>query len=158
MKRLLKNIVAFLSFINWSVNQHAHIKKAMKKNLIWSFIVLLLIVSMYEVIFRTRTVTYMGEDMNWFIEINSKLVGLNGSYRIKVRYKGKEHIQDVDFKINPYYELRFSSFNKNNYYYWDCKDDCGYYDKNSKLRLFIFWVGNNSEEKMAIIDLKKIIK
>lgn len=131
----------------------------MKKKIIWSFIVLLLIVSIYEVIFETKTVTYVGEDKNWFIEINSNLVGLNGSYRIEVRYKGKKPIQDVDLKINPYYELRFSSFTKNDYYFWECKDDFGYYDKKSKLRLFIFWKeANNSEEEMAIIDLKKIVK
>ncbi len=129
----------------------------MKKNLIWTIIFLVMLVSICEVIFRTKTVTYMGEDKNWFIKINSKLVGLNGSYSIEVRYNGKESIQYVDFNIHPHYEVGFPSLNEKGYYFWECKDDCGYYDKDSKLLFFIVWKeDNNSEEKMKFIDLRKI--
>jgi hypothetical protein len=47
----------------------------MKKKIVWSFIVLMLLVCIYEVIFRIKTVTYIGEDNNWMITINAKLVG-----------------------------------------------------------------------------------
>ncbi|MDR6999051.1 hypothetical protein [Neobacillus niacini] len=129
----------------------------MRKKLIWSFIVLILVVSIYNLIIRTRTVTYMGENKNWFIKINAKLVGLNRSYSIEVKYKGKATIQNADFNIHPrHYDLGFHSFNKNGYY-WVCKDDCGYYDKDSKLLFFIVWKEkNDTEEKMNFIDLRKI--
>ena len=99
----------------------------------------------------------MGEDMNWFIKINAKLVEFNGSYSMEVRYKGKKSIENVDFRIYPHYEPGFPTLNENGYYYWECKNDCGYYDKDSKLIFFIFWTEDNkSEEKMKMIDLRKI--
>ncbi|MFD3449872.1 hypothetical protein ACFDTO_35435 [Microbacteriaceae bacterium 4G12] len=130
----------------------------MKKKIIWVIILFVLLFSYYEVIFRTKTVSYMGESRDWFIEINSKLIGLNGSYSIEVRYKGKNSIQYADFNIYPhFYNVGYSSFDKNGYFYWKCKDDCGYYGKDSKLLFFIVWKeGNDSEEKMQFIDLRRI--
>lgn len=131
-----------------------------KKKLIWALIILVLLASIYEVVIKTQTVTYMGENKNWLIKINSKLVGLNGSYNIEIRYKRKATIQNADFNIHPqHYASGFPIFNKNGYYYWECKDDCGYFDKESKLLFFIVWrENNNSEEKMNFIELRKISK
>jgi hypothetical protein len=129
----------------------------MFKRIIASLVVLVLVISIYKVIFQTRTVTYIGEDENWFIEINSKLVGLNGSYRIEIQYKGNEVIRNVDFNIHPHYEGVLPSLNKDGYYYWECRDDCGYYDKKDKLLFFVVWKeANHSGEKMRFIDLRKI--
>lgn len=112
---------------------------------LWLFIFLVLLVSIYIVIFRAKTVTYFGEDKNWIIKINAKLVELNGSYSIEVQYKGKESIEYADFNIHPHYEVGFHSLNDNGYYYWKCNDDCGYHDKDSKLIFFIVW----KEEKQS---------
>jgi hypothetical protein len=129
----------------------------MKKKLIGSLLALVLLILLYEVIFRTKTVTYIGENDHWFAKINAKLVGLNGSYSIEVRFKGKEPIQNVDFNIYPDYHVGYIPVHKNGYYYWECKDDCGYYDKESELLFFISWKEkNNLDEKMNFIEMKKI--
>ncbi|WP_423801221.1 hypothetical protein [Neobacillus sp. SAB-20_R2A] len=130
----------------------------MKRKLFRTFIVLILLVLIYDVNFRTKTVTYLGEDANWSIKINSKLVGLNGSYRIEVQYKGSKSIEYIDFNIHPpHYEAGIPSLDEKGFYQWECKDDCGFYDKDEKLLFFIVWKeGHHSEEKMRFIDLKKI--
>lgn len=98
----------------------------------------------------------MGEDNHWHVKIHSQLVGLNGSYYIEVRYKGIETIRYLDFNIHTHYS-GFAPSNNSDYYYWECKNDCGYYDKESELLFFIVWKENNDlEEKMNFIDLKKI--
>jgi hypothetical protein len=115
-----------------------------------------MLVLIYDVIFRTKTVTYVGEDTNWFIKISSKLVGLNGSYIIEVQYKGENSVKLVDFNIHPHYEVGIPYLNEKGNYYWECKDDCGYYDKEDKLLFFIVWKEDKqSEEQMKFIDLKK---
>lgn len=130
----------------------------MKKKLISALIIFVLLVLVYVVVIKTQTVTYIGENKNWLITINSKLVGLNGSYSIEIRYKGKATIQNADFNIFPqHYSSGFPSFNKKGYYYFECKDDCGYFNKESKLLFFIVWKeNNNSEEKMNFIELSKV--
>jgi hypothetical protein len=129
----------------------------MKKKIVWSFIVLVLLVCIYEVIFRIKTVTYIGEDNNWMIKINAKLVQFNGSYRIEVQYKGKESIENINFNIHPHYGVGSPSLDKNGYYLWECNDDCGFYDKDSKLIFFIVWKEENKPgEIMKLIDLRKI--
>lgn len=49
----------------------------MKRKLIWT---LILYVLLFDEVFRPSTVPYMGEDKNWLIRIEGKLVGLNESY------------------------------------------------------------------------------
>lgn len=81
----------------------------MKKKLIWIIILLILLGALYEVIFRTKTVTYMGEDRDWLVKVHAKLVGLNGSYNIEVQYKGKESIQfEVVLQAN-HFSHKFST-------------------------------------------------
>jgi hypothetical protein len=130
----------------------------MKKKLLTWLTIFLLILAFYDVIFKTRTVTYFGENKSWMVQIKAKLVGLNGSHSIEVRYKGEESIHDVDFHIHPqHYGGVFPTFNKEGVYYYECNDDCGFYDKSTKLLFFISWKENDQpEEKMNFIDLKKI--
>jgi hypothetical protein len=129
----------------------------MKKKLMWWFILFILLFAVYEVIIKTKTVTYFGENEVWLVQIKAKLVGLNGSHSIEIRYKGKEIIQDVSFHIHPHYDGGYVSFNNDGIYFEECKDECGYYDKSAELLFFIAWKENNRlEEKMHFIDLKKI--
>jgi hypothetical protein len=128
----------------------------MKKKLIWTIILFILVFALYVVVFRTKTVTYSGENKDWSIKIHSKLVGLNGSYRIEVQYKGEEPIQYVDFNIHPHYDVGIPDLNETGYYIWECKDDCGYYAKESELLFFVIWKGKDSEEKGRFIVLRKI--
>jgi hypothetical protein len=128
----------------------------MKKKLIYTLMTLLLLVSFYEVIFRTKTVTYKGEDSQWSVNIENKLVGLNGSYGIEIRYKGKEQIKFVDFNIHPHFRGGFPVKREEGSYYLECNQDCGYYEKESKLLFFIVWrEGEKGEEHMRFIDLIK---
>lgn len=127
----------------------------MRRKLLWAFIILFLLLSLYEVVFRTRTVTYFGENQNWSVKINSKLVGLNGSYNIEIKYKGKGSVHYIDFNIHPRYGGGSAESIKNGYYYEEC-NDCGYYDRDAALLFFIVWKEkNNSEEKMEFIQLMK---
>jgi hypothetical protein len=128
-----------------------------KKKIIWSIIILVLVVTFYEVMVRGKTVTYMGEDENWVISINAKVEGLNSSYRIVVKYKGKEEIEQLDFNIHPHYESGLPSLDKDGYYVFECKNECTYYDKESELLLFIIWKEkNHSVENLDFIELRKI--
>lgn len=129
----------------------------MRKKLIWSIITLVLLVSIYEVMLRPKTVTYMGEDENWLITINAKIEGLNSSYRIVVKYKGNEKVENLNFNIHPHYESGLPLLDENGYYIFECKNECTYYDKESKLLLFIIWKEkNHSEENLDFIDLRKL--
>jgi hypothetical protein len=129
----------------------------MKKKLIYTLLLLLIVFSFYEVILRTKTVTYKGENSQWSVQIDNKLVGLNGSYRIEIRYKGKERIKFVDFNIHPHFRGGFPARNEEGFYYWECNQDCGYYDQESKLLFFIVWKeGEKEEEQMRFIELRKI--
>lgn len=144
----------YLGIINIS---YIEVYFIVKRKLIWALITLVLFVLLFEVVFRTRTVTYMGENKNWLISINAKLVGLNGSYNIEVRHKGKEPIHGVYFNIHPHYDVGFPILNDKGYYYWECKDNCEYYDKDSKLLFFVSWKEDKiTEEKMEFIELRKI--
>jgi hypothetical protein len=126
-----------------------------KRKLIWLLVLLVLFVSLYWVVFRTRSVTYQGEDKNWLVEINAKLVGLNGSYNIEIQYKGRESINDVDYNIYPHYQGGYFSLNGEGSYSWEC-DSCGYYDKDEELLFFITWrEGKSSDEKVKWITLRK---
>jgi hypothetical protein len=128
-----------------------------KKKIIWSIIILVLVVTFYEVMVRGKTVTYMGEDENWVITINAKVEGLNSSYRMVVKYKGKEEIEQLDFNIHPHYESGLPSLDKDGYYVFECKNECTYYDKESELLLFIIWKEkNHSVENLDFIELRKI--
>jgi hypothetical protein len=109
----------------------------MRKKLIWTIIIVVLFVSFYEVMLRGKTVTYMGEDENWRITINSKIEGLNSSYTVEVKYKGIEEIEQLVFNIHPHYETGLPVLDKDGYYIFECKNECTYYDKESKLLLFI---------------------
>jgi hypothetical protein len=129
----------------------------MRKKLIWSITILVLLVSFYEVMLRGKTVTYMGEDENWLITINAKVEGLNSSYRIVVKYKGNEKVEYLNFNIHPHYESGLPLLDASGYYIYECKNECTYYDKESKLLLFIIWKEkNHSVENLDFIDLKKI--
>ncbi|WHZ05547.1 hypothetical protein QNH48_13340 [Neobacillus sp. YX16] len=129
----------------------------MRKKLIFSIIILVLFVSFYEVMVSGKTVTYMGEDGNWLITINAKIEGLNSSYRIVVKYKGKKEVENLNFNIHPHYESGLPLLNENGYYIYECKNECTYNDKESKLLLFIIWKEKNqSVENLDFIDLKKI--
>ncbi|MBT2689651.1 hypothetical protein J7I93_15785 [Bacillus sp. ISL-47] len=130
----------------------------MYKKLIGLLIVFLLLFSFYELMVKTKTVRYMGEDENWYVEINSKLAGLNVSYTIEVRYKGKEKIQSAEAAFHPHYNnMSFPSIDKGGYIYWECRDDCGYYDKESELLFFIVWKEDGDlEEKMSLFKLRKM--
>jgi hypothetical protein len=129
----------------------------MRKKLVWSIITLVLLVSIYEVMLRPKTVTYLGEDENWLITINAKIEGLNSSYRIEVKYKGNEEVENLNFNIHPHYESGIPFLDENGYYIYECKNECTYYDKESKLLLFIIWKQkNHSVENLDFIDLKKL--
>lgn len=129
----------------------------MRKKFIWSIMILFLLISFYEVMVRGKTVTYMGEDENWRITINSKIEGLNSSYRVVVKYKGLEKIEQLDFNIHPHYETGLPSLDKDGYYVFECKNECTYYAKESKLLLFIIWKEkNHSVENLDFIELRKI--
>jgi hypothetical protein len=129
----------------------------MQKKLIWSIIIFVLLISFYEVMVRGKTVTYMGEDENWRITINSKIEGLNSSYTVVVKYKGVEKIELLDFNIHPHYETGLPSIDKDGYYVFECKNECSYYDKESKLLLFMIWKEKkHSVENMDFIELRKM--
>jgi hypothetical protein len=129
----------------------------MQKKLIWSIIIFVLLISFYEVMVRGKTVTYMGEDENWRITINSKIEGLNSSYTVVVKYKGVEKIEQLDFNIHPHYETGLPSIDKDGYYVFECKNECSYYDKESKLLLFMIWKEKkHSVENMDFIELRKM--
>lgn len=99
----------------------------MKRKLIRTLIVLLVLVLIYDVNFRTKTVTYFGKDANWSIKINSKLVGLNGSYRIEVQYKGNKSIEYIDFNIHPQqYEAGIPSLDEKGFYQWEVRMTVGF--------------------------------
>jgi hypothetical protein len=118
--------------------------------------VFVFLIAFYVVMFRTKTVTYVGEDENWLIKINASIVELNSSYRLEVQYKGNENIELVNFNIHPHYETGLPTLDENGYYLYECKDDCNYHDKDSKLLLFIIWMEkNHSVENMDFIELKK---
>jgi hypothetical protein len=128
----------------------------MKRKLIFSIMIVVLLVSFYEIMIKGKTVTYMGEDENWRITINAKIEGLNSSYQVVVKYKGKKEIEQLNFNIHPHYESGLPSLNKDGYYVFECKNDCTYYDKESKLLLFIIWKEKkNSVENMDFIELIK---
>jgi hypothetical protein len=129
----------------------------MRKKIIWSTIILVLLISIYEVMLRPKTVTYLGEDEHWRITINAKIEGLNSSYTVLVKFKGNEEIEKLDFNIHPHYESGLPSLDKEGYYIFECKNECTYYDKESKLLLFIIWKEkNHSIENMDFIELRKI--
>jgi hypothetical protein len=129
----------------------------MWKKLIWSIMIVFLFVSFYEVMLKGKTVTYMGEDENWRITINSKIEGLNSSYTVEVKYKGIEEIEQLDFNIHPHYETGLPSLDSDGYYIFECKNECTYYDKESKLLLFMIWKKkNHSLENMDFIELRKM--
>jgi len=128
-----------------------------KKKIIWSIIIVILFVTFYQIMLRGKTVTYMGEDENWRITINSEIEGLNSSYTIVVKYKGNKEIEHLNFNIHPHYESGIPSLNNDGYYIYECKNECTYYDKESKLLLFIIWQEKNHlVEKMDFIELRKI--
>ncbi|MFL0366181.1 hypothetical protein ACH0BF_24630 [Pseudobacillus sp. 179-B 2D1 NHS] len=131
-----------------------------KKRLVLSLIILALVVSVHEVVIKTRTVAYIGENENWLIKINSELVGLNASYKGEIQYKGKATIKNADFNIRPeHFTAGPPIFDKHGYFYWECKDDCEYSDKEPKLLFFIVWrENNNSEVKMNFVELKRTSK
>jgi hypothetical protein len=121
-------------------------------------ILFILFITLYLVVFRTRSVTYQGEDKNWRITIHAHLVGLNGSYNIKIQHKGKAPINDVDYNVYPYpnYQGGHVFLNEEGFYYWECNDDCGYYDKDEELLFFISWrEGTSLNEKAKWIKLRK---
>jgi hypothetical protein len=129
-----------------------------KRKLIWSLILLTLFVCLYVVVFRTQSVTYQGEDENWCVKINAELVGLNGSYHIKIKYKGKESISDMDYNIYPHYGGGFPSQDEDGFYHVECNDQCGFYDKDKELLFSITWIEEKSlEEKVKWFKLKKEI-
>jgi hypothetical protein len=131
----------------------------MKKKFIWSIIVFVFLIAFYEVMFRTKTVTYLGEDENWLIRINASIVELNSSYRVEVQYKGSEDIENVNFNIHPHYETGLPTLDENGYYIYECIDECNYHQKESKLLLFIIWKEkNHSVENMDFIELRKMEK
>jgi hypothetical protein len=130
----------------------------MRKKLIWSIMIVVLFVSFYVVMLVGKTVTYMGEDENWRITINSKIEGLNSSYTVEVKYKGIEEIEQLYFNIHPHYETGLPVLDKDGYYIFECKNECTYYDKESKLLLFMIWKEkNHSEENMDFIELRKSV-
>jgi hypothetical protein len=130
----------------------------MKNKILWGLILFLLVFSLYEMVFRTKAVSYVGEDRDWLIKIDAKLIGLNGSYNIEVHYKGKDIIQGVYYHIHPHYEVGFPSLNEHGYYYSECKSDCGYYDKDSTLLFFITWQDDKlAQEKAKFIELRKTL-
>jgi hypothetical protein len=129
----------------------------MRRKLILSILLLILLVSFYEVMLKGKTVTYMGEDENWLITIHAKIEGLNSSYRIVVKYKGNAEVENLNFNIHPHYESGLPLLDESGYYIYECNNDCSYYDKESKLLLFIIWKEkNHSAENLDFIDLKKI--
>jgi hypothetical protein len=129
----------------------------MRKKIIWSTIILVLLISIYEVMLRPKTVTYLGEVEHWRITINAKIEGLNSSYTVLVKFKGNEEIEKLDFNIHPHYESGLPSLDKEGYYIFECKNECTYYDKESNLLLFIIWKEkNHSIENMDFIELRKI--
>ncbi|MDM5327138.1 hypothetical protein [Neobacillus sp. CF12] len=131
----------------------------MRKKFIWSIVVFVLLISFYEVMVRGKTVTYMGEDENWRITINSKIKGLNSSYTVVVKYKGIAEIEQLNFNIHPHYEAGLPVLDKDGYYIFECKNECTYYDKESKLLLFMIWKEkNHSIENMDFIELRKMNK
>lgn len=131
----------------------------MRKKVIWSIVVFVLLISFYEVMVRGKTVTYMGEDENWRITINSKIEGLNSSYTVEVKYKGIAEIEQLNFNIHPHYETGLPVLDKVGYYIFECKNECTYYDKESKLLLFMIWKEkNHSVENMDFIELRKMNK
>ncbi len=112
----------------------------MKKKFIWSIIVFVFLIAFYEV-----------------IKINASIVELNSSYRVEVQYKGNEDIELVNFNIHPHYDTDLPTLDENGYYLYECKDECNFYDKESKLLLFIIWKEkNHSVENMDFIELKKM--
>lgn len=128
----------------------------MNRKFIWSIIIVVLVVSIYVVLYRTKTVTYVGEDENWHIKITAKIVEMNSGYRVEVQYKGSERIEKLDFNIHPHYAAGLPTLDENGYYLYECKDECGYFDKESKLLLFIIWQKESqSEENMDFIELRK---
>jgi hypothetical protein len=129
----------------------------MRRKLILSSILLILLVSFYEVMLKGKTVTYKGEDENWMITINAKVEGLNSSYRIVVKYKGNEEVENLNFNIHPHYESGLPSLDDNGYYIYECNNECSYYDKESKLLLFMIWKEkNHTVENLKFIELIKI--
>jgi hypothetical protein len=129
----------------------------MRRKLIYSIILLVLLVSFYVVMIKGKSVTYMGEDKNWRITIHAEIEGLNSSYRIVVKYKGNTEVENLNFNIHPHYENGIPSLDENGYYIYECNNDCSYYDKESKLLLFIIWKEkDHSVENLDFIDLKKV--
>jgi hypothetical protein len=129
----------------------------MRNKLIWSIMIVVLFVSFYVVMLRGKTVTYMGEDENWRITINSKIEGLNSSYTVEVKYKGIAEIEQLNFNIHPHYETGLPVLDKDGYYIFECKNECTYYDKETKLLLFMIWKEkNHSVENMDFIELRKM--
>ncbi|WP_147535504.1 hypothetical protein [Bacillus marasmi] len=118
---------------------------------------LIIVISLYFVVFRTRTATYFGEDQDWQVKVQSKLTGLNGSYTIKIHYKGEKSIQVKDYQITPFFEGLYESELINGQIIYECTDDCGYFDRNENLTFFIVWVEKgNQAEKMRLIKMIKI--
>jgi hypothetical protein len=129
----------------------------LNKIILW-FGLLVLLISLYFVVFRTQSVIYYGEDKEWSVKINAQLEGLNGSYTIKIQHKGKESINVIDYNIYPHYQGGVVFLNKDGYYLEKCKDDCGYYDQDEELLFFIVWREDNfPKEKREFLKLRKTL-
>ncbi|USK50437.1 hypothetical protein LIT38_02915 [Bacillus sp. CMF12] len=115
-----------------------------------------MIFTIYEVMLKTKTVRYTGENGDWSVEINAKLTGFEGSHSIKIRYKGTGTVERADYRIFPDdYEGGYPDFDKKGNYYWECRD-CGYYDQKDELLFFIVWKERGtSDEKVGFLDLKR---
>ncbi|MCS0788359.1 hypothetical protein [Cytobacillus pseudoceanisediminis] len=128
----------------------------LKKKLIWLCVVTVLIFTFYEVMLKTKTVRYTGENGDWSVEINAKLAGLEGSHSIKIRYKGSGTVERADYRIFPDdYEGGYPGFDNKGNFFWACSD-CGYYDQKDELLFFIVWEERGKAgEKAGFIVLKR---
>lgn len=128
----------------------------MKVNHLRFMVLLLIVLCFYLVVFRTRTVTYQGENANWHVRVQAKLTGLNGTHTIRIKYKGKKSIRVGEYHIKPFFEGEQEPELINGEIVYQCTDDCGYYSKNETLIFFIAWVeGANQIEKINLIDMSK---
>ncbi|HYK72592.1 MAG TPA: hypothetical protein VEV44_05600 [Pseudoneobacillus sp.] len=119
-------------------------------------LIIILLIAVYVVFVQSKTVSYQGEDYDWKVKYSAKIVGLDTSYRLRIKYKGKRTISDVEFNIHPYYAMGIPSLNDDGSYVWECKGECRYIGNHEELLSFISWKeGKYKEEQMRFILLKK---
>ncbi|WP_442598792.1 hypothetical protein [Neobacillus sp. D3-1R] len=128
----------------------------MWKKLIRFLIILFLLTTFYIIFLQTKSVSYQGETDDWTVKYRAKIVSLETSYNLRIQYKGKHNVSNVEMNIHPYYAMGTPKLNNNGTYTWKCKGECRYIEKHKELLAFISWKEKGiQEEKMQFILLKK---